>query len=183
MLLAAGMWTAPVLAAEPYISASIGDSEMNHVGLGHDNSGLTMLGAIGLGFENNFRLEAEVGYQAIGNNGEYGSNLDSNLSILSILANAYYDVSFFDFATPYITAGAGGANVNPMGINLPGSLSTSKSSFAYQFGAGITVPIGDNVKLDARYRYFVTPKIILDPIFDNQKLSSNSFLLGLSFNL
>jgi len=183
ILFVAGLLATSASAAEPYVSAFVGDSAMNHAGLGHDKSGLNILAAIGLSFENNLRMETEVGYQSVGNNGEYGSNLDSNMSVLSILANAYYDISFIDAATPYITAGLGGANANPMGINWPGSLNTSKSSFAYQLGAGITIPIGDNVKLDARYRYFATPKIILDPAFDNQKLSSNNFLLGLRFNL
>ncbi len=182
MLLVAGMWAAPLSASEPYVSAFAGRSDMNHVGLGHENSGLTMLGAIGREFENNWRLEAEIGYQTVGNDGEYGSNLDQNMSVLSVLANACYDMPIYDFATPYITAGAGRAIINPMGINSPGSLSTSKSCFAFQLGAGISVPIGDNVKLDARYRFFLTPKIILDPAVDNKSLSSDNFLLGLRFN-
>ena len=181
MLLVAGMWAAPVSAEETYVSAFAGHADMNHVGRGHNSSAIAMLGAIGLAFENDCRLEAEVGNQTVGNNGEYGSNLDSNMSVISLLANAYYDIPVYDFASPYITAGAGGANINPMGINWQGSLNTSKSTFAFQLGAGITIPIGDNVKLDARYRYFATPKIILDPAFDNKNLSSDNFLLGLRF--
>ncbi len=183
IFLVAGMWTTSASGSEPYVNAFVGKTVMNHVGRGHKDSGLTMLGAIGLGFENNCRIEAEVGYQTVGNNGEYGSTIDSDMPVLSILVNAYYDISFFDIATPYITAGVGETNVYPMGITIPDALQTSKTSLAYQLGTGITVPIGDNVKVDARYRYFVTPKVILDPAFDNQKLSSSSFLLGLRFNL
>lgn len=178
MFLVAGMWATPLSAMEPYVSAFVGSSEMNHVGRGHDNSGITMLGAFGLGFDNNFRLEAEIGYQAVGNNGEYGSNLDTNLSTQLILANACYDISLSDVVTPYITAGTGVAIVNPPF----GALNSAQKSLAYQLGAGFTVPIGENVKLDARYRYVVTPKVILDPAFDNGKLSSNTILLGLRFN-
>ena len=178
IVLVYGMWAAPVSASEPYFSTFVGNSDMNHVGRGHDNTGGTIIGAIGLDFENNFRLEAEVGYQAVGNNGEYGSNLDTNVATKLILANAYNDISCTDAVIPYITAGAGGATVNPS----PGALNSAQTSLAYQLGAGITVPISENVKLDARYRYFVTPKVILDPVYDNNKLSSNTIFVGLRFN-
>ena len=84
ILLAAGLLATSASAAEPYVSAFVGDAAMSHVGLGHDKSGLNILAAIGLSFENNVRMETEVGYQTVGNNGEHGSNLDSNMSVLSI---------------------------------------------------------------------------------------------------
>jgi len=190
-----GRFLAPASSTEgAYVSASVGEAAMNNVnfsnynGFGRYNSGITMLGAVGYGFKNNCRLEGEVGYQANDNNNDYyGASFNNrNISVLFFLANGYYDIPVFGGAQPYITAGIGVANVNANGIiaqgGLPNIPSVNETAFAYQLGVGITIPINNNIKLDARYRYFAT-NVIVDSLFDNTRLSSNSVLLGLKIGI
>ena len=188
-------WMAPASSNKgAYLSATIGEVAMNNVnysnynGFGRYNSGLTLLGAAGYGFKNNCRLEAEVGYQTNENNNDYyGASVSNrNISVLSFMANGYYDIPVFGRTQPYITAGAGVANVNAHGLaaqnGWPNIPSINETAFAYQLGVGVTLPIGDNIKLDARYRYFAT-NVIVDTLFENSRLSSNSVLLGLKIGI
>ncbi len=150
------------------------------------NSGVTLLGAVGYGFKNNCRLEGEVGYQTNNNNNYYGVNVNRDISVLSFLANGYYDIPAFGVAQPYLTAGLGVANVNAKSLTLPSGFanlpSINESSFAYQVGVGVTIPLSSTIKLDARYRYFAT-NVIVDTLFENNRLSSNSVLLGLQIGI
>jgi opacity protein-like surface antigen len=185
-----GRWIAPAsLTSGTYVSANIGGVEMNNGDFSNYynyNSGVTLLGAVGYGFKNNCRLEGEVGYQTNNNNNYYGVNVNRDISVLSFLANGYYDIPAFGVAQPYITAGVGVANVNAGSLSLPGGLlglrSINESAFAYQVGAGVTIPLNSNMKLDARYRYFAT-NVTVDTLFDNNRLSSNSVLLGLKIGI
>ena len=132
------------------------------------------------------RLEGGVGYQTNNNNNFYGVNVNRDISVLSFLANGYFDIPAFGVAQPYITAGAGVANVNAGSLALPGGLpglpSVNESAFAYQVGVGFTIPLSGNIKLDARYRYFAT-NVTVDTLFENKRLSSNSVLLGLKIGI
>ncbi len=187
-------WMAPSSPTQgSYVSANIGETEINNVdyfgnynGFGHNNSGITMLGAIGYGFNNNCRLEGEVGYQTNDNHYDYGLRVNRNISVVSFLANGYFDIPVFGSAQPYITAGAGFATVNTNGFALPGGPadmpSIDETAFAYQIGLGVTVPIGHNISLDARYRYFTT-NVTVDTTFENNRLTSNSVLLGLKIGI
>ncbi len=185
-----GRGMAPVSSApEGYVSANIGGVEMNNSDYGNyynHNSGITLLGAIGTDFKNNCILEGEVGYQTNDNNNDYGAHINRNISVVSFLANGYVDIPTFGVAQPYITAGIGVANVNADGLTLPGGLpqlpSINETAFAYQLGVGVTIPLSNYVKLDARYRYFAT-NVTVDTAFENNKFSSNSVLLGLKIGI
>ncbi len=185
-----GRWIAPHSSTSgAYVSANIGGVEMNNGDFGNYynyNSGITLLGAVGYGFRNNCRLEGEVGYQTNDNNNEYGIHINRNISVLSFLANGYYDIPSFSVAKPYITAGVGVANVNTNGLNMQGRIpdlpSINETAFAYQVGVGVTIPLSSNIKLDARYRYFAT-NVTVDTAFENNRLSSNSVLLGLQIGI
>jgi OOP family OmpA-OmpF porin len=82
---------------------------------------------------------------------------DIQLSAYSLMANAWYDFHGFDFAgiTPYIGGGIGLAQVQINGkldgINL---IEKNDYTFAWQLGAGASLPISDSVKLFVDYRYF-----------------------------
>ena len=172
-----------------YVSANIGGVEMNNGDFNNYynyNSGITLLGAVGYYFKNNCRVEGEVGYQTNDNNNDYGVHINRNISVVSFLANGYYDLPVFGPAQPYVTAGVGVANVNANGLALPGGLpalpSINESGFAYQVGVGVTIPLSNNIKLDARYRYFST-NVTVDTAFDSNRLSSNSVLLGLKIGI
>ncbi len=185
-----GRWIVPVSSPSgAYVSADIGGVEMRNGDFSNYynyNSGVTLLGAVGYGFKNNCRLEGEVGYQTNNNNNYYGVNVNRDISVLSFLANGYYDIPAFGVAQPYLTAGLGVANVNAKSLTLPSGFanlpSINESSFAYQVGVGVTIPLSSTIKLDARYRYFAT-NVIVDTLFENNRLSSNSVLLGLQIGI
>ena len=185
-----GRWISPASSTSgAYVSANIGAVDMNNVDLGnyyHYNTGVALLGAVGYGFKNNCRIEGEIGYQSNDNNQQYWSYSNRNISVVSFLANGYYDIPVWGIAQPYLTAGIGLANVNADGLNSEHGIhnipSTNDTAFAYQFGLGITIPIGNNIKLDTRYRYFAT-NVIIDSVYDKSRFSSNSVLIGLKIGI
>lgn len=86
------------------------------------------------------------------------------LNAFSLMANAWYDFHDLEFAgiTPYAGAGIGFANVQ-----LSGKLAQTSSGdleklyrrdqdvFAWQLGAGLSIPLADQFKAYVDYRYFV----------------------------
>ncbi len=62
------------------------------------SSSVTIQLNTGYGFKNNFRLEGEVGYQKDESNKDYWISANPNVSVLSFLANGYYDIPVFDAA-------------------------------------------------------------------------------------
>ncbi|WP_049752343.1 outer membrane protein [Pelodictyon luteolum] len=78
---------------------------------------------------------------------------------------------------PYVTLGIGYANV---GVNYsePGyELDKNNSAFAYQLGAGIGIPVSDNVTIDIGYRYFATTDIEIQPGIE-LNIGSHNILAG-----
>ncbi len=134
--LVAGMWSAPVQAADHYVSGMAGiswfqDAEIQRVyheegdydnykeEMGFD-SGLTLAGAIGCDYGST-RLEAEIGYQKNDVDG-FTSSWDGNgeseyavengkATVLSLMANGYYDIDLGGVEL-YAMAGVGVAQVN-----------------------------------------------------------------------
>ena len=180
-----GFAAAPA-SAETYISGNVGSSWMNDTkdgafkyGMGN---GLTALGAIGVR-DRCYRFEGEFGYQKNSVDRLYGpfgtSNWSGNIEVVSLLANAYWDIYTGSGVKPYLTAGVGAARVQFESIPF---LSEHDSVFAYQLGAGVAIPLTKGVKLDARYRYFSTAEFSLNDGAQS-RLSSNSVLLGLRFGM
>jgi opacity protein-like surface antigen len=188
--LATTLWTAPLSAANPYVSGNVGVSWLNDVydgGLKYNlDPGVNALGAVGYGF-NCYRIEGEVGYQSSGIKSFTDAlgtvNYSGDISAWSLLLNGYYDVDAGGGITPYLTAGAGFARVKFDDLRPPGSpegsgFSEHETVFAYQLGAGVAVPLTSNIKLDARYRFFSTADYTLDSGNDTH-VSGNNILLGL----
>ncbi|MEI7787090.1 MAG: outer membrane beta-barrel protein [Chlorobiaceae bacterium] len=175
----------------------------NNNRLAFADSGLTLYGAIGSDC-GSYRMEGEVGYQrtnvknitkGISSAGSFlpsstVTDLEGNVSVISILANGYYDVHG-GALDPYITAGVGCASISFNDINAPasnlqysGSSSNAQAaSLAYQIGAGFAVPLSKTIKLDARYRYFATGKVgsiaTSQVTLKDFSIISNSIVLGL----
>ena len=162
----------------------------------------------------NMRIEAEIGYQRNDirskvfydsvSNGDEGLNGDiyagnGKASIYSLMGNAFYDIPVGSGVEVYGMAGVGGAQVNVdmtvtdyyyTGSSIPELYYFNKkiheTTFAYQFGAGVSVPVSKGVKLDARYRYFAVTPFTIDTDYYgpmNVKASSSSVLLGLRVDL
>jgi opacity protein-like surface antigen len=107
-----------------------------------------------------------------------------DVEVWSVLANGYYDIYTGMGVKPYLTAGVGAARVQFEDVRDAryNVWSEHDSVFAYQVGAGVSVPLGNHVALDARYRYFSTAEFTLDN-GNQSRLSSNSVSLGLRVGL
>ena len=215
-LLVAGLLAVatPASAARNYVSGDIGMVWLNNVTdtystsnyvspmffrTTNDNrlafaaSGITMHGAVGSDF-GHYRITVSNLKKGISSAGSFPpsstvTDLAGNVSVLSILANGYYDIHAGGI-DPYITAGVGGASISFNDINASaGNLQYSGSyanaqatAIAYQVGAGVVIPLCKNVKLDARYRYFSTGKVgnitTSQVTLNDFSIISNSVLLG-----
>ncbi len=205
-LVVAGLSAAPASAADHYVSGNVGLSWMSDISIAEDEagsfdeinveSGLTLLGAIGCDY-GDYRLEAEIGYQQNDIDGvnaiEEGEDLvllpavgvpaEGDISVLSLMANGYYDIDLGGVDL-YATAGVGVAQVDfddfryGDDIEEDGpSTDFSETTLAWQVGAGLAVPIGTNIALDARYRYFATTDFSINGT--NMNVASHNVLLGL----
>jgi opacity protein-like surface antigen len=194
--------------------------------LGFD-SGLTATAAVGCDYGST-RVEAEIGYQKNDIDqlsGEedapyFGEDFTGKTSVYSLMLNGYLDIPVGGDVELYAMAGVGAAQVNfegdailpyyygedsGQGYNVdydPVKYKSHATTFAYQLGAGIAIPLSKGVKLDARYRYFATTDFTFtgvddtEPITDgydwdtawytpqlNTSISSHSVLVGLRVDI
>jgi opacity protein-like surface antigen len=172
-------------------------------------SGVNLLGAIGCDY-GSYRFEGEIGYQqnnlktgvestdgTVDVNGTNGSPaspyaMKGDVSVLSLMANGYYEFDLGSKVELYATTGVGVAQIsfhdeNDVENPDPG-YTGHETAIAWQVGAGLAAPIADNVKLDLRYRYFATTDVTMPDSGAtapyradayNTNLSSHSVLLGL----
>jgi opacity protein-like surface antigen len=151
---------------------------------------------IELGFRQNKASKAHVvlSYTYYGSNyGPYVSNptIDVAMRTYSLMANVWYD--FHDVlpggVTPYVGGGIGGAMVQVSGKYGTTKLNENNSSvFAWQLGAGASMPVSDSMKLYLDYRYFNAPgaNLTLRPslkLTHEFSASSHTVLVGLRINL
>lgn len=177
--LATGLLSAPTFAANRYVSALGGISWINNINRAvgpkmTTDSGATVLGAIGCDYDG-YRVETEAGYQT--------NNVDSSVTVLSLMENGYYDFKVAGI-TPYLMAGAGVAQVhfdNVYSYTPAGRISDNETTLAFQAGAGVAIPVARQVKLDARFRYFSTSDFS-SQLTANTHIASNNALLGLRVN-
>lgn len=113
-----------------------------------------------------------------------------NMRAYSLMANAWYDFDIGSTITPYVGGGAGMALVQ-----LDGTLNGFKlhekndTVFAWQVGAGASMPIDDSIKAFIDYRYFSAgnAKLKLEPGFHGgdvkADLNAHTVMVGLRFAL
>ena len=169
------------------------------------SSGITLLGALGCDY-GDYRVEGELGYQAndvdtinwsvpelINGDGEDFSgsiDLDGDITVLSLLVNGYYDIDLGGGVelSPTVGVGVAQVSVDDVNFDMPSingdgdgldeiGLDISETTFAYQAGIGLGIPLGDNIMLDARYRYFATTDFTMLAV--NANVESHNALLGL----
>jgi len=144
----------------------------------------SVAGAIGYSVSSvpGLRGEFELGYQSF--NADKISvqgnvyQASGSTSSVSYMANAYYNLLEAAGFSPYITGGAGCANLSMDG--RPDSAdNTNATVFAWQVGAGLTYDITPTIAIDGRYRYFATA----DGDFNGTDLSldSNTVSIGVLF--
>ncbi|HHE31773.1 MAG TPA: porin family protein [Chlorobaculum parvum] len=168
---------APVVdTCEPgaYISGSVGiglpeDTKTDNLGDQEMDTGLALNGAIGYDF-GGARLEAAVGYQK-----HDFKDVDEDISLLTVMANAYYDIDTGSDITPYIMAGAGWAHADM-------SWDETDDVFAWQVGAGLGFKVAECTTLDLGYRYLKPDKIDSKDAPGKMKLAVHNIMLGLRYN-
>ncbi len=219
VLLATGAWSSTGYSADDYVSANAGISWFGDAKLADNaddeehfdvdlDSGIALTGAYGHDF-GDYRIEAELGYQRndIDKSVDYyeGSvedeySMTGNMSVISLMGNAYYDINLSDDLELFLTAGAGAAFVS---FNDVGDVDddfrydkVTATAFAYQLGAGLSYKVAENLRLEARYRYFATADFTIDDtanFWDDyatsdymnsvRNISSSSVMLGLRLSL
>lgn len=156
-------------AAIPYISASAGlgllsnsDVEGSWMTEIDYKVGYAVSGSVGLDGGMS-RIEGAIGYQVNDwdkvNGIEVADDVDTEIAILSFMANGYLDIEMpASLVTPYLMAGVGVANVDFEAVDIVGE-SDDDTVFAYQVGAGIGFHTAPNITVDVGYRYFATSDI------------------------
>ncbi|KAB0568643.1 porin family protein [Brucella pituitosa] len=112
-------------------------------------------GGVGYQVTDYFRTDLTLDYMT---RAKFTSDRDeSQMSALSLLANAYVDLGNFGGVTPYVGAGIGGTRVkwdDLVDTTNGGVLSGDANwRFTYALMAGASVDLTQNLKLDAGYRY------------------------------
>ncbi|NEX14872.1 MAG: porin family protein [Prosthecochloris sp.] len=210
-------WSTPSCASNPYASGNIGIvwfDNLNGVESDYDSrdysidvsleSGISLTGAVGCDMGDT-RVEAEIGYQT---NDAVSAEILSDkkakdddswdwggdVSLTTFMFNGYYDIPLMESGLElFLTAGVGGAfySFDDVGDINDDSYrgTTNGSTWAYQLGAGLALPVSDNLIVDARYRYFDTAEFTTEDDFDgfddvamNLDISSHSALVGLRYN-
>ena len=167
------------------------------------SSGITLLGALGCDY-GDYRLEGELGYQrndvdSVSLDGtiyfegedidvDDSIDLDGHITVLSLLVNGYYDIDLGSGVELSPTVGVGVAQVSVDDVSLDDlpewaseledyDLNINETTFAYQAGIGLGIPVANHIMLDARYRYFGTTDFTM--LNTNTNITSHNALLGL----
>lgn len=172
---------APAYAA-PYVSGSVGlgiagdfkEPALDYV-YGVD-SGFVVNGAVGYDFDG-LRAEAAVGYQE--NN--YSNEDTLGASLLTVMANGYYDFNTEGKIKPYVTAGLGIAHIKA--DDDPGFPDPwlDKTYFAWQVGAGVGYEVSTNTTVDVGYRYLKPEGIECSFHVTDVSWESHNILVGIRY--
>lgn len=136
-----------------------------------DNA-LALNGALGYNF-GSARLEAALGYQKHNVSDEE----DVDVSLLTLMANAYYDFDAGSGVKPYIMGGLGMAHINVSDTFAD----ETDNVFAWQLGAGLGFEVADNTTLDLGYRYLKPSDFSVDDSADKAEWAVHNFMVGLRY--
>ena len=176
---------APSWAEGRYVSGNIGfgiQSDAKAAGIAgtFDNDPAFVInGAIGTHLRENIRVEGEIGLHT--NTADRTSNnQEFNFSVVSFMANGYFEIPTQSPLTPYVGAG--------LGFGIAGAsedtFNSSDSDLvgAVQLMAGLGYQINPKVTLTFGYRYFTTsdPDFLLATpgVFFETEFTSHDFLFG-----
>ena len=153
--------------------------------------------------DDNFRFELEATYRSndldsvhitrndFDNSTEGNTyNVGGHAEAGAFMTNLYYDIHFLgDIGVlPWVGAGIGGAYID-YAVSEPTVVLAAQDNtwaFAYQFMAGITVPLADSLSGSVGYRFFQTEDFTYVDDFGlgfRTKLTQQSIDVGLQFHL
>ncbi len=129
------------------------------------NFGWGMSGSAGYAYGNGLRTEGEVAWRTSEVDSITGplagALVGGDISNLSLMVNAFYDVDTGTMFTPYVGGGIGMAQVQADNINsfysgTARSIDDENWQFAWQGIVGVAMSLGDGWSVTADYRYFRT---------------------------
>jgi opacity protein-like surface antigen len=178
--------------------------------------GFVLSAAVGMHLNNvlpGLRVEGELGYRENDVNASWRSATVTSISstptsnsvgdlatangsrqyqhnAFSIMANAWYDFQVAGLK-PYVGGGIGWANVEVDGVYQSKAVGPafSESGFAWQLGAGLHLPIDEQMSLGIGYRYFSGPDITIpapsevNPLSGSVDTETHSVTVGLTVGL
>jgi opacity protein-like surface antigen len=172
-------------------SASLKDSDLNSpelngvtLNLSYD-AGMTFGAAIGYQ-DDALRVEMELSHQKNDVNGISGPGgslgMSGDMSIVSLLANGYYDIINDTPITPFLSAGIGFSSVERSAfvVNNTDIQNADDTVFAYQIGGGVGYEINETVTIFAKYRYFGTADVDFNG--ESFSIASHNFMFGARVN-
>ncbi len=166
-----------------------------------DLLGLYGSGAVGVDLGSGLSLEAEVSYQSADVNkltltgtGVFsGINVSTedvkgSVSALSLMANGIYAFGDHRGIAPYVMGGVGVSRISLNGLDETGGSDPTEDSaftFAWQAGAGVTVPLSESTSFDFGYRYFDALAADMDDegTAFTAGFSSHTILIGIKHRL
>jgi opacity protein-like surface antigen len=179
-ILFAGLAIAPAYAA-PYVSGSVGlgiAGDFKEPALGYIygvDSGFVVNGAVGYDFDG-FRVEGAVGYQE----NDY-TNDTLGASLLSVMANGYYDFNAGEGFKPYVMAGLGIAHIIADDDPIYPDPWLDETYFAWQLGAGVGYEVSENITIDVGYRYLKPEGIECASHATDVSWESHNILAGIRY--
>ncbi|MBA2727926.1 MAG: porin family protein [Parachlamydiaceae bacterium] len=134
-----------------YVGGLAGINFINH----HGKAGFTGGLFGGFKFENNFRVEGELGYR-------YHSMHGVNLNTYSYMANGLYDLPKIFHVTPYVGLGIGYAHTTTNIHSHGCSVRIHDNDFVMQGIVGFSRKISNDLHLGLEYRIFGTKHDVYD---------------------
>ncbi|NQW02006.1 MAG: outer membrane beta-barrel protein [Rhodospirillales bacterium] len=117
-------------------------------------------GGIGYRFNENLRSDVTFSYRPdadVSATTAAGNTASTEVSALSVMLNAYWDVITVDKVTPYLGAGIGMAHLSTSDQATSGGIGTetgaTANNFAWSLTAGAAYAVLDNTSLDMNYRF------------------------------
>ena len=166
-----------------------------------DLLGLYGSGAVGVDLGSGLSFEAALSYQSSDVNkltatgaGTFSGisisteDVQGSVSALSLMANGTYAFADRRGISPYVMGGAGVSRISLNGLDEAGGNDPTDDSaltFAWQAGAGVTVPLTSSTSFDLGYRYFDASAADMDDdgVSFTAGFSSHTILIGLKHRL
>jgi opacity protein-like surface antigen len=164
--------------------------------------GFVLSAAVGTHLDNvlpDLRVEGEFAYRENDVQGSWTSytwdgddsgSLDYQHSTYSVMANAWYDFAVMGL-NPYVGGGIGWAHSNVEGVygGKSNELSDGEGGFAWQLGAGLTLDVLPNTKMNIGYRYFQGPDVTVHSPYSGNDVTGDvstkgdSVVVGFTFGM
>ncbi len=136
---------------------------------------------LGYAFDNNFRLEGELGHRFNQLDPDLPGVTGGDVHAWSAMANLFYDFNRGGALEPYIGIGAGVARINAGATGTFGSFDDEDTVVAYQAIAGVAVSLSEQWDLDVGYRYFSAADAEISPAVDDFDYRQQAMTVGLRY--